>query len=175
MPRPRGRLPRPPISDSKRVVVASRQLVRLGLHALEIQRGQETLQTFLERLLVRLADLMECPRDQLRLDHEPALENRIKEFRAGKHVDYKPRAADTDHLLYRPHAAEYAGSHHVKTNVRGDHGLLSDNALQRKIKRMARTRAATPTSGPRFKRPIAKIPSRPFPKGQRGFHKRTPR
>lgn len=120
----------------------------------------------LGRLLVtlkaRLAELLGCSVSDLRLDHDPALENREKRFnRAGVHVDYVPPANDKDFLRYRPHATTFAGSHDVKTRIRGDHGQLSDNSLAKKERK--RRRKLDPS------RRVKKIQQRknPWPKGRK--------
>lgn len=100
-----------------------------------------SLGKLLDRLLGQLATLLNCPREQLHLDHDPALENRMKVFRDGAHIDYVPAANDPEWLFYRPYGAEFAGSHKVKTFIRGDHGQYSDAALARKNKRIAKKRA----------------------------------
>ena len=136
-----SRLPRPHISDSIKVEVVLRQLQSYGASGSMTTRDKgERLADFLERLLMGIATYMECPRDQLRLDHEPALENRVKMFKNGVHVEYYPPAGHPDWLAYRPHGPEFAGSHLVKTNVHGDHGQHSDRALAAKNKNIARNR-----------------------------------
>ena len=136
-----SRLPRPSIPASVKVEVALRQLDGFGASPSLMTRDKgERLPDFLERLLIGLATYMGCPRDQLRLDHEPALENRIKVKHHGKITRYRPPANDPGWLAYRPHAPEYAGSHLIKTNVRGDHGQHSDRALAAKNKNIARNR-----------------------------------
>jgi hypothetical protein len=66
---------------------------------------------------------------------------------------YEPDANDPEYLVYRPHGAQHAGSHDVKTRIRGEHGQFSDIAMikrQRRRERPAKRKA--------------KIPSRPFQK-----------
>jgi hypothetical protein len=116
----------------------------------------------LDRLLARLAPLLGCEVKDLRLDHTWALENRPKRFKKGVHVDYYPPANDPEWLGYRPQGTQFAGSHDVKTRIRGDRGQLSDNALAKKERR--RLRKLDPK---RRKAKIAqpknfKWPSRPF-------------
>ena len=55
---------------------------------------------------------------------------------------YIPDANDPEHLFYRPHGAQFAGSHDVKTRIRGDHGQFSDLALIKRERR--RQKKATP-------------------------------
>ena len=138
---------------------------------------ERTLGKSLDVALESLAGLLGCVVSDLQLDHDPALENREKlvEMRLGtrgrvivvpngaKVLRYFTDAIDPEYLFYRPHATELAGSHDVKTRVRGDNGQLSDNALAKKERR--RLRKLDP------KRRRAKIaqrkkpwPKRPFPK-----------
>lgn len=117
----------------------------------------------LKRLLQELADQLECPVEALRLDHDPALGTRMK--RTVGHPPrtiYSPDANDPDHLKYRPHGAEYAGSHDVKTRIRGDHGQYSDIALIKRERR--RERKAGLDKNLKKKRPKWRSP----PKGKSG-------
>jgi len=134
-----------------------------------------------EANLFVLACTLGCPVDSLQLDHDEALENREKlvELPNGRRkrtvvvpdgaivLRYYPDANDPAHLFYRPHGAEYVGSHDVKTRVRGDHGQLSDNMLAKKERR--RQRKLDP------KRRRAKIPNRKRPWAKRSFPKRIKR
>ncbi len=135
----------------------------------------------LASLLDRLARLLGCDVADLRLDHDPALENRKKVFKKGVHVDYEPPANDPEHLRYRPHGTQFDGSHDVKTRIRGDHGQLSDNALAKKNRRIERKRAArkqSPSTGfpkrPSRIKPSAKIrgANRWPPRGSRPFRRK---
>lgn len=100
----------------------------------------------LDDKLGALAELLNCPVEQLRLDHDPALENRtkrqVKHWFKGKGyreiTEYDPQANDPNFLRYRPHAAEFEGSHHVKTNIRGDHGQFPDNTIAKRERRRQR-------------------------------------
>jgi hypothetical protein len=96
----------------------------------------------LKSRLEQLADLFKCEVSDLRLDHTWALENRAKLFKKGVHVDYYPSANDPEWLGYRPHGTQFAGSHDVKTRIRGDNGQLSDNALAKKERKRLRKMAA---------------------------------
>jgi hypothetical protein len=105
----------------------------------------------------KLAPLLGCEIADLRLDHDPPLALRPQELR-GRKLYYVPDANDPEHLRYRPHGAQFAGSHDVKTRIRGEHGQFSDIALIKRQRRRERP--------PKPKRPIrsaAKIPARPFP------------
>lgn len=106
----------------------------------------------LEDLLRRLADLLNCATEDLRLDHDPPLGAR-PQFRRGlgKKTYYEPDANDPAHLLYRPHGSQFAGSHDVKTRIRGDHGQYSDVVL---IKRERRRQKRSSGEG---KRSLARI------------------
>lgn len=123
----------------------------------------------LDRLLPHLAEKFDCKVDDLRLDHDPPLAARPQERRGlGKKIYYVPDANDPDHLFYRPHGPEFAESHLIKTNVRGDHGQHPDRVLIKKMRNIER--------GPRPKRhhglkknpkaPKRKWASRPFPRSK---------
>jgi hypothetical protein len=108
----------------------------------------------------KLAALLGCEIADLRLDHDPPLALRPQERRGlGRKIYYTPDANDPEHLIYRPHGAQFEGSHDVKTRIRGEHGQFSDIALIKRQRRRERP--------PKPKRPFSgtqKIPSRPFPK-----------
>lgn len=138
-----------------------------------------------DEALGRFANLTGCDVSDLRLDHDPALENREKVFRKGVHVDYVPAANDPEHLFYRPHGTQFAGSHDVKTRIRGDRGQLPDNMIAKKNRNVAKRRARRAAGKAtgfqkrpfRVKRasesrsqarpPKRKWPSRPWPKGRK--------
>jgi hypothetical protein len=131
-----------------------------------------SLGRLLPTLLERLADLLGCAIEDLRLDHDPPLAARPQERRGlGRKTYYTPDANDPEYLFYRPHGAQFDGSHDVKTRIRGDHGQYSDVVL---IKRQRRRE--------RPPKPKAKIKSRGFdakaggkPKWpSRPFKKRNP-
>jgi hypothetical protein len=121
-----------------------------------------SLGKLLPDLLSRLAELLCCKVEDLRLDHDPPLAARPKERRGlGKKTYYTPDANDQEHLKYRPHGPEHAGSHMIKTNVRGDHGQHPDRVLIKKQRRLER--GPKPKRGPKIQsRGFEK--SRPFPK-----------
>lgn len=86
--------------------------------------------------LGKLANDLHCDVKDLRLDHDPALGARPRRRRGlGRKTYYIPDANDPDHLFYRPHGPEHAGSHLIKTNVRGDHGQHPDRVLIKKARR----------------------------------------
>jgi hypothetical protein len=154
------RLYRPTISLSVKCAVAKRQLEASGINPISTQK----LSTFLFLALDALARVWSCDRRDLRLDHDPPLGARCRSGE-GKQTVYAPPANDPDHLFYRPHGPEFAGSHLIKTNCRGDHGQHPDRVLIKKMRRIER--------GPQPKRPHSlnknpkapkpKWPSRPFP------------
>lgn len=109
----------------------------------------------LAHLLERLAESKECKIEDLRLDHDPPLAARKQKRKGlGRKVYFTPDANDPAHLFYRPHGPEYAGSHLIKTNVRGDHGQHPDRVLIKKARRAER--------GPKPKRR-----TKPWPKGRK--------
>ena len=150
---------------------------------------ERTLGKSLDIALTSLASLLGCQVSDLQLDHDPALENREKLVempdgyrrrtvvvpKGAKVLRYFPDANDQEHLFYRPHAATFAGSHKVKTNVRGDRGQHSDRALAAKNKNIEKNRAkkkpgksATKPRG--FELPSKPLASRPF---ALNLHKKT--
>jgi hypothetical protein len=88
----------------------------------------------LSEKLAALAELLKCNISELRLDHDPPLGARQRKGE-GKRTVYKPDANDPEYLRYRPHGAQHAGSHDVKTRIRGDHGQYSDVALIKRERR----------------------------------------
>lgn len=99
----------------------------------------------LDRLLNCLVARLECERSDLRLDHDPPLGAR-KRRGSGKRTRYSPSANDPTHLFYRPHGPEFAGSHLIKTNTRGDHGQYPDRVLiKRERKRREKQQKKTCT------------------------------
>ena len=162
------RLYRPHIPIKIKCRVAMRQL---GYDANErdavMRQHNRRHGALLANLLGRLAGKLGCAAAELRLDHNPALALRPQERRGlGRKTYYTPDANDPDHLEYRPHGAEHAGSHDIKTRVRGEHGQFSDHALIRRKKRRERRLKM------RLKiKARTRWPKRPFPKG-RGFERR---
>lgn len=136
-----------------------------------------------ERLMGELAEMLGCSVEDLRLDHDPPLAARPQERRGlGRKVYYVPDANDPEHLFYRPHGPEHAGSHLIKTNVRGDRGQHPDRVLIKRARKLERSRngetrrkaSGFPKRPARVKRatdsaakpgrPKQKWPKRPFPK-----------
>ena len=138
-----GRLYRPHIPFDTRCRVALRQLGDMwpeDLMDAHRSAGGSWLK-LLDQLLARLADLLNCGVGDLRLDHDPALGTRPRRGE-GKNTIYMPPANDPDHLLYRPHGPQFAGSHLIKTNIRGDNGQYPDRVLiKRERKRTSKTAA----------------------------------
>ncbi len=172
-----SRLPRPHIPDSIKVKVALRQIGYVDPDDyVEYHKSiGQTLKVILAEIMADLATNFGCEVSDLHLDHDPALENREKLIEmpngrrqrtvvvpeGAKVLRYFPDANDPAYLLYRPHGAQFAGSHDVKTRIRGDRGQHSDAGLARKNKRIKKNRDP--------KRRKAKIPQRknPWPKGRK--------
>lgn len=159
------RLYRPHIPLSVRCEVALRQLeytperIEKRIFSEDSRSGGIGFRAYLDELLKRIAAAIGCEVSDLRLDHDPPLGARMK--RTVGHPPrqiYSPDANDPDHLFYRPHGAEHAGSHLIKTNVRGDHGQHPDRVLIKKQRRLE--------NGPKPKRGPA-IKSRAFGKRQK--------
>lgn len=92
-----------------------------------------SLARLLDDRLPKLADLLGCDVKSLRLDHDPALENRRqirRDGNTGEFVGYSPSANDPDFLIYRE-----KHDHHIKTNVRGEHGQFPDNTIAKRERR----------------------------------------
>lgn len=149
-----SRLHRPHIPLRVRCLVAMRQLCVEDVYStFEGHRllGR-TLADLLEILLRALRSKLNA--DKLELHHRPALVNR----RRKRNGEYIPAANDPNFLLYLSEA-----DHDVETRVRGQHGQLSDLALRRKNKRIARKR-----SGKRSRKITQRKNPWP-PKGSRKF------
>ena len=163
------RLLRPHIPLEVRCRVALRQLGEMWVgEAIEAHRPRRGsgggFNDYLFELLERLARLLDCDVESLRLDHDPALGAREKVFQLGVHVDYIPAANDPEFLIYREKHA-----HHIKTNVRGDGAQHPDRVLIKKNRRIER--GPRPKRGPSIQsRGFQKGPKRPW--GKRPFEKR---
>ena len=149
------KLYRPAIPLEVKCRVVLRQLGGLfPEETLQAAKKDRCLGRVLNVWLSEFAQIIGCEVSELRLDHDPPLALRPQEPRGlGRKTYYTPDANDPEHLFYRPHGAQHAGSHHVKTFVRGDGAQFSDIALikrQRRRERPAKRKA--------------KIPSRPFQK-----------
>jgi hypothetical protein len=147
------KLPRPYIKLSTRCVVARRQLVEGG-QIWRQRQPRESLSEYLEFLLFRLRLQLTTSIDApLQLDHDPALENRVKIFdNDGRITGYIPGANSSKHLVYRlvdEHLQKTTGRRPGATKTVTSKG--SDNWLAKKFRRL---------EGP--SRPKQKIPSRPF-------------
>lgn len=133
-----ARLYRPHIPLEVRCRVAMADILKAGGNPFpHSRRDRESLAGFLARLLEVLAGLRKCTVQDLRLDHDPPLGAR-PQHRRGDETLYTPDANDPEHLAYRPHGAEFDGSHDVKTRIRGDHGQFSDIALIKRERRRER-------------------------------------
>ena len=166
------RLYRPSIPLAVKCRVVMRQLGEMFIEdVLAAHPGK--LKLLLSAKMTAFAIITGCEVSDLRLDHDPPLAARPRERRGlGRVTYYMPDANDPDHLFYRPHGAQFEGSHDVKTRIRGDHGQFSDIQLIKRQRRRER--------GPKPKKPVAnkgfakkssklakqkqRIPSRPFPK-----------
>lgn len=122
-----------------------------------------SLARLLAEKLEQLAALLKCEVKELRLDHDPALGLREK-IGDGKKTRYVPDANDPEHLAYRPHGAEHAGSHDVKTRIRGDHGQYSDIVLIKRERRRERRACNKPAKKARVLAKKTKWPKRSFQK-----------
>jgi hypothetical protein len=118
----------------------------------------------LKLAMFHLAIALKCEVSELRLDHDPPLAARQRlQYSGVVRPTYIPDANDPDHLFYRPHGPQHAGSHLIKTNVRGDHGQHPDRVLIKRARRL------TENKPPKRK---VKIKSRGFDKASRPFQKR---
>lgn len=135
-----AKLYRPPIPLSVKVAVARRQLIERGNAArVRFPTPATSLPLYkqLTFLLSVLSESMMCEVEELRLDHDPALGLR-KRTGEGKTTVYDPPANDPNFMAYRPHGAQHAASHDVKTRIRGDHGQFSDVTLIKRERRRTR-------------------------------------
>lgn len=167
------RLYRPHIPIEVRLTVAIRQLDNAGV-TLEANPNEGTKSKLDRHLWVLFGDA------KYHLDHDPALENRRKVRRkaGGEIIYYDPDANDPNYLIYREKHA-----HHIKTNVRGDHGQFPDNTIAKRERRRLKKKTPPPNAKvaktwnlhPCMKcgrihakgkclAPKRKWPSRPFPK-----------
>jgi len=124
------------------------------------------LAALLASKLDALAVLLDCKVEDLRLDHDPALATRQRlQYSSVVKPTYIPDANDPDYLIYRE-----KHDHHIKTNVRGEHGQHPDRVL---IKRERRRRASK--SGAKVRRPKRKWASRQLRSANRWPTKRKMR
>lgn len=195
------KLPRPSVPAKAELEVVLRQL-RLSdyLAKLTVEHAVAHRQVGIHRdfFLELFADKLGCQVADLDLDHDPALENREKLVelpdgrrrrtvvvpKGAKVIRYFPDANDHERLFYRPREPEHAGSHKIKTLVRGDKGQHSDRALAAKNKNIAknlakpkdrkRSRSTRFPKGPSRVKPRAKMrgANRWPPKGSRPFRRK---
>lgn len=167
-----ARLYRPHIPLSVRVQVAERQLDKTAdFWMLYCITDFQSAGVRLNFLLFGLSQQLDCEVSDLRLDHDPALCNRVQVRSGLGRTRYIPDANDPEHLIYRTKA-----DHDIKTRVRGDGAQHSDLALRRIAKRRARKAEGGKLSTRRLAKPGKRRdkkpwPKRPMPKG-RGFPKR---
>lgn len=160
------RLYRPHIPFKVRCQVALRQLGEMWaddfLKEYEGAQGQKGKgwEALLAQLLFQLSGLLSCKLEDLHLDHDPALATRERRGE-GKQTVYTPDANDPEHLIYRDKHA-----HHIKTNVRGEHGQHPDRVL------IKRHRRATSESGGKARRQKRKWPRRKIANRKRPWAKR---
>jgi hypothetical protein len=143
------RLYRPHVPLEVRYCVALRQTDGLspGRAAEEAKKARKarSLRWALDQELTILAKKLGCRETDLRLDHDPPLAARPRYRRGlGKKTYYEPPANDADYLLYRPHGPEFAGSHLIKTYVRGEHGQYPDRVLIKRERKRREGKRAKP-------------------------------
>lgn len=151
------RLFRPHIPLEVRCRVALRQLGEMWPDRL-IDENAGALGKLLAFKLVMLGCLLQCEVKDLRLDHDPPLGARAKRG-TGKNTRYTPAANDHEHLFYRPHGTQFAGSHDVKTRIRGDHGQYSDVVLIKRERRRKKKASASSKRKSRFSANKSKMKS----------------
>jgi hypothetical protein len=125
------RLYRPSIPVEVKCRAALRQLGELWIDE-AIGANHGGMGAFLDRLLFKMAELLNCEVKGLRLDHNPALATRERKGE-GKNTIYKPDANDPEFLIYREKHA-----HHIKTNVRGDGAQYPDRVLIKRARKQKR-------------------------------------
>lgn len=159
-----ARLYRPHIPTEVKLKVVLRQIGEIFPDQVPAEAKRHRMMgRQLAGLLKMLAETLNCEVSDLRLDHDPALGARekvpVKRPRKdhrwfnsfGVAIRYEPDANNPEHLFYRPHGAQFAGSHDVKTRIRGDHGQYSDIQLIKRERRRQKKAAGQPTSKPGFK------------------------
>lgn len=157
------RLYRPYIPVEVRCRVLFRQLGEMFPDKVIVPNSRR-FGSLLRDLQNRLANLLTCKVEDLRLDHDPPLALRIKrkKFDGKKWITlYSPDANAPACLRYRPHGSQFEGSHDIKTRVRGDHGQFSDLALIRREKKRAKKLKKKPHV---WRSSSTRWPKRPFPK-----------
>lgn len=146
-----ARLYRPYVPLSVRVHVAERQFDAATTFPYENgERNASVFRMFVDRESWKRSNSLRSQLDTFlgllfgdvahQLDHDPPLGARPRRRHGlGRKTYYTPDANDPDHLFYRPHGPEHAGSHLVKTNVRGDRGQHPDRVLIKKARRRERS------------------------------------
>lgn len=131
------RLYRPHIPLEVRCRVVLRQIGEIWPDEV-INGTRGSLRVLLDDQLEKLAELLGCKVEDLRLDHDPALATRMKRplGMTGKWV-YTPDANDPEFLIYREKHA-----HHIKTNVRGDGAQHPDRVLIKRERKRRKERDA---------------------------------
>lgn len=154
------RLYRPHIPLSVRCVAAVRQMVALtkceptdefGIRYSDQPKPRHG--EMLKLAMFHLAQCFMCDVSELRLDHDPPLAARLRIDLPHGIMMYMPDANDPAHLTYRPHGPQHAGSHLIKTNIRGDNGQFPDRVLIKRARRL---------ENPPKPKPKKKWASRPF-------------
>jgi hypothetical protein len=102
-------------------------------------------------------------------DHDPALGIRVFDEATGK---YEPDANDPRFITVRSRERDGEG-HKAKTFGTGGTTAGSDVHRIAKIRRLEKARAALAEAEGRTTKPRSKIPSRPFPQGQRKLRSRN--
>jgi hypothetical protein len=152
-----ARLYRPHIPALVKLRVILRQLGEMFPDdVISTARKNRAVQRQLAGCLEIYAANLGCTVADLRLDHDPPLGVRKQKIK-NQRFSYVPDANDPEYLFYRPHGTQFAGSHDVKTRIRGDHGQFSDIVLIKRARRRER--------GPKPKR--ANWPKRPMKSGSR--------
>lgn len=162
------RLLRPTIDLATKLRVLLRQLGdAFPDDLIAIAQEQRCLGTLVAEKQERLATLLGCEASDLDYDHDPPLAARVKVYKMGVHVDYRPRATDPEHIVARVRV-----DHRIKTNVRGQHGQHPDRVLIKKARRIERLEQEA--RGLRKPKPRAKLQSasRWPPKGARKINNR---
>lgn len=161
------KLLRPNIPLEVRCRVAMRQLGWGRLDAAQaMTTARGTYGAFLAELLMALK--LRLGAEKLHLDHDPALENRMRRsvqvYSRGRNrfvTEFSPPANDPDHLVYRE--GGFRGSaHDIKTRVRGERGQFADNVIAKRARRRAKKIAQK--NAPRSKK--SRSPA-PWPKGRK--------
>lgn len=169
------RLPRPNIPLEIKLLVVMRQLGDFDADGFVASaKEQRMLGDAFNIKKAELAELLGCEPSDLRLDHDPALENRRRICNhRGEFVRYVPDANDPEYLKYRT-----AHSHHIKTNVRGDGAQFADNVIAKRERRRQKKKTRRKPEWPegkfrvQLRWPKRKLQSRGFDNGKRKMDRR---